>query len=61
MGNAITNPGRFIEKKILHEQFGCPDPKFPNKLPPGVTQQPCNDDWKEQRNRASQVCTFNGF
>ena len=25
MGNAITNPGRFIEKKILHEQFGMPD------------------------------------
>ena len=27
MGNAITNPGRFIEKKIMHEQFGMPDPQ----------------------------------
>ena len=25
MGNAITNPGRFIEKKIMHERFGLPD------------------------------------
>ena len=31
MGNAITNPGRFIEKKIMHEQFGVPDPKQPHK------------------------------
>jgi hypothetical protein len=29
MGNAITNPVRFIEKKILHEQFGMKDPQFP--------------------------------
>lgn len=28
MGNAITNPGRFIEKKIEHEIFGMPDPKM---------------------------------
>jgi len=27
MGNAITNPARFIEKKIEHEIFGLPDPK----------------------------------
>lgn len=27
MGNAITNPGRFIEKKIEHEIFGMPDPR----------------------------------
>lgn len=29
MGNAITNPERFIEKKIGHEIFGLPDPKRP--------------------------------
>lgn len=31
MGNAITNPKRFIEKKVLHEQFGLSDPKQPHK------------------------------
>lgn len=61
MGNAITNPGRFIEKKIMHEQFGVPDPKFSNKLPPGVVQQPCGDDWKQRQDRASQNCVFDGL
>lgn len=27
MGNAITNPHRFIEKKIAHEIFGARDPQ----------------------------------
>ena len=31
MGNALTNPGRFVEKKIMHEQFGLPDPLQPHK------------------------------
>jgi len=29
MGNAITNPGRFLEKKVGHEVFGHKDPRFP--------------------------------
>lgn len=44
MGNAVTNPGRFIEKKILHEQFGFKDPKFPDKY--AVPQKDC-DNWKQ--------------
>jgi hypothetical protein len=31
LGNSLTDPKRFIEKKILHEQFGMKDPKFPDK------------------------------
>ena len=31
MGNAITNPGRFLEKKVGHDVFGFKDPKFPNR------------------------------
>ena len=47
MGNAITNPGRFIEKKILHEQFGVKDPMFPthNAVPPSS----CEGDWQAKR------------
>ena len=30
MGNALTDPGRFLEKKVGHEVFGYQDPKFPN-------------------------------
>ncbi len=38
MGNAVRNPARFIEKKIMHEQFGVPDPRNPNKpRPPPLT------------------------
>lgn len=38
MGNAVRNPARFIEKKIMHEQFGMPDPKNPDKpRPPSMT------------------------
>ena len=47
MGNAVSNPGRFIEKKILHEQFGMKDPMFPthNAVPPAD----CSGDWKQRR------------
>jgi len=47
MGNVITNPGRFIEKKVLHEQFGMKDPMFPDKnaVPPAS----CDGDWRARR------------
>ena len=53
MGNAITNPGRFIEKKILHEQFGVKDPKFPmhNAVPPAS----CEGDWQARRDAEMQA------
>jgi hypothetical protein len=47
MGNAITNPGRFIEKKILHEQFGVKDPKFPEHH--AVQPSSCEGDWQARR------------
>jgi hypothetical protein len=47
MGNAVTNPVRFLEKKVLHEQFGMKDPKFPdhNAVPPAS----CDGDWQNRR------------
>ena len=48
MGNAVTNPGRFIEKKILHEQFGMKDPKFPNNQA-GLPKAECTVDWQQKR------------
>lgn len=55
MGNAVKNPARFIEKKVLHEQFGLPDPKFPNKhAVPQVTD--CTD-WEKKKEEERLACT----
>ena len=53
MGNAVTNPGRFIEKKIMHEQFGFRDPKFPNHE--AMARSSCDGDWQAHRRAEMQT------
>ena len=45
MGNAVTNPGRFFEKKVHHEHLGMKDPLFPNAAAPPAN---CSGDWQRQ-------------
>ena len=53
MGNAVTNPGRFIEKKIMHEQFGVPDPMFPGHQARAMSS--CEGDWQARRKAEIQA------
>ena len=56
MGNAVTNPRRFLEKKVLHEQFGMKDPMFPdhNAVPPAS----CDGDWRSRRDAEMRADTL---
>jgi hypothetical protein len=56
MGNAITNPGRFLEKKVLHEQFGMTDPKFPDHN--AVPSASCEGDWRARRDAEMRADTL---
>lgn len=53
MGNAVANPGRFIEKKIMHEQLGFPDPKFPGHKATATSS--CDGDWQARRHAEMQA------
>jgi len=54
--NAITNPGRFLEKKVLHEQFGMKDPMFPNHN--AVPSSSCEGDWQNRRDAEMRADTL---